>query len=100
MGDAQHRRDRVGHRYRIGDRGQFEKPDPVGELVGETRCDFQRQTGFAEPARPGQHNQADEPTTAACSSAILGLTPDEARGRSPQVARTRIQRPQGREFRG
>ena len=33
--DAQHRRDRVGHRRRIGDRGQFEQPDAVRELVGQ-----------------------------------------------------------------
>src|SRR4029077_10765054 len=29
LGDAQHRRHRVGHRRRIGDRSQFEKPDTV-----------------------------------------------------------------------
>jgi hypothetical protein len=34
LGDTQHRRHRIGHRRRIGDRGQFEKPDAIGELVG------------------------------------------------------------------
>ncbi len=33
LGDAQHRGHRVGHRRRIGDRGQFEKPDAVGKFI-------------------------------------------------------------------
>ncbi len=40
LGDAQHRRHRVGHRRRIGDRGQFENPDAVGELIGQLRRDL------------------------------------------------------------
>jgi len=38
LGDAQHRRDRVGHRRRIGDRSQFEKPDAVRKFIGELAC--------------------------------------------------------------
>ena len=57
LGDAQHRRHRVGHRRRIGDRGQLEKPDPVREFIGQPRRDFQRQPGLADPAHPGQRHQ-------------------------------------------
>ncbi len=57
LGDAQHRRHRVGHRRRIGDRGQFENPDTVGELVGQPRRDLQRQAGLADPAHTGQRHQ-------------------------------------------
>ena len=57
LGDAQHRGHRVGHRRRIGDRGQFEQPDAVRELVGQPRRDFGRQAGLADPAHPGQRHQ-------------------------------------------
>ena len=57
LGDAQHRGHRVGHRRRIGDRGQFEQPDAVRELVGQVRRDFGRQAGLADPAHPGQRHQ-------------------------------------------
>ena len=57
LGDAQHRRHRVGHRRRIGDRGQFEKPDTVGKFIGQPRRDLGRQAGLADPAHPGQRHQ-------------------------------------------
>ena len=57
LGDAQHRRHRIGHRSRVGDRGQFEKPDAVGELIGHPRRDLGRQPGLADPAHPGQRHQ-------------------------------------------
>ena len=57
LGDAQHRRHRVGHRRRISDRSQFEKPDTVGKFIGQPRRDFGRQAGLADPAHPGQRHQ-------------------------------------------
>ena len=30
----------IGHRRRISDRSQLERPDPVGELIGQARRDF------------------------------------------------------------
>ena len=98
LGDAQHRGHRVGHRSRIGDRGQLEKPDPVGEFIGQPPGDFQRQPGLADPAHPGQR---DQPMSLHRGVHLgdLGLAPNEARGRRAQVPRTRIQRPQGREVR-
>ena len=98
LGDAQHRRDGVGYRRRVGDCGQLEKPDPVGELIGQPRRDLQRQAGLADPTYPGQR---DQPMSLHRGLQLgdLGLAPDEARGRSPQVPRTRIQRPQRRKVR-
>jgi hypothetical protein len=42
LGDAKHRRHRVGHRRRIGDRGQFEKPNAVEKFIGQPRRDLGR----------------------------------------------------------
>ena len=97
LGDAQHRRHRVGHRRRIGDRRQFENPDTVGKFIGQPRRDFGRQAGLADPAHPGQRHQP------MCSQRRLhlgdfGLAPDEAGGRRPQVPRTRIERTQRRKL--
>jgi hypothetical protein len=44
LGDAQHRR--------IGDRGQFENPDAVRELVGQAHRNFGRQAGLTDPPTP------------------------------------------------
>jgi len=57
LGDAQHRRDRVGYRRRIGDRSQLEKPDSVGKFIGQPGRDLQRQPGLADPADTGQRHQ-------------------------------------------
>jgi hypothetical protein len=57
LGDAQHRRDRVGHRSGIGDCGQLEKPHPVGKLIGQPRRHFECQPGLADPTYPGQRDQ-------------------------------------------
>jgi hypothetical protein len=40
LGDAQHGGRRVGDRLRIGDRCQFENPNPVGELIDQSGRDF------------------------------------------------------------
>ena len=57
LGDAQHRRHRVGHRRRIGDRGQLENPDTVGKFVGQSPRDLLCQAGLAHPADTGQSHQ-------------------------------------------
>ena len=98
LGDAQHRRDRVGYRRRIGDCGEFEKPDAVGKFIDETRRDLQRQAGLADPTHPGQRHQPMS-LDRRLHLVEFGLASDEARRRSPQVPRTRIQRPQRRELR-
>ena len=96
LGDAEHGRHRVGHRRRVGDRGQFEKPDTVRELIGQARRDFERQAGLADPADTGQCHQP------MCADRLLhldelGLPPDEAGGLGAQVPRCRIQRREGRK---
>jgi hypothetical protein len=96
LDDAQRRRHRIGHRRRIGHRGQFEKPDPVGELVGQLRCELHRQAGLADPTHPGQSHQAMS-LHRGLNLGDLGLAPDKARSRRPQIARTRIERPQCRK---
>ena len=97
LGDAQHRRDRVGHRRRIGDRGQFEKPDAVRELVGQPRRNFGRQAGLADPAHPGQRHQPMS------LQRLLHLgqfcfASDEARRLRAQVSRCRVERLKGRKL--
>ena len=98
LGDAQHRRHCVGHRRRIGVCGQFEKPNTIWKFIVQTFCYFERQPGLADPAHPGQRHQSMS-LHRGVHLADLGLAPDEAGGRSPQVPRTRIQRPRGRELR-
>jgi hypothetical protein len=39
----------------------LEKPDPVGEFIGQLRRDLYRQAGLADPANLGQR---DQPTRA------------------------------------
>ena len=75
LGDAQHRRHRVGHRRRIGDRSQFEKPDPVGEFIGQPRRDLQSPGGSCRPRPPRSTSPADVHRTAACTSATSDSRP-------------------------
>ena len=57
LGDAQHRRDGIGYRRRISDRGEFEKPNAVVEVVGQPRPDLERKPCFADPANTGERDQ-------------------------------------------
>ncbi len=57
LGDAQHRRDCIGYRRRIGDRSQLEKPNSIGVFIGQPPGDLHCQAGFADPAHPGQRHQ-------------------------------------------
>jgi hypothetical protein len=82
LGDAQHRGDRVGHRRWIGDRGQLEKPDPVGKFTGQLRRDLLRQARLADPAHPGQHHQPML-MERRFDLVDLGLAPDQAGDRRP-----------------
>ena len=77
--DAQHGRHRVGHRRRIGDGGQFENPDPVGEFLDQMRRDLQCEAGLAHSAHPGQGHQPMPPHRG-LHLGQLGLAPDEAGG--------------------
>ena len=62
LGDAQHRRHRVGHRRRIGDRRQFENPDAVGKFIGQSRCDLESPGGSCRPRPPRSTSPTDEPS--------------------------------------
>jgi hypothetical protein len=57
LGDAQHRRHCIGYRRRIGDCGEFEKPDTVGKFIGQSCRDFGCQAGLADATNPGQRHQ-------------------------------------------
>jgi len=98
LGDTQHRCHGVGYRRRIGDCGEFEKPDAVGKFIDETGRDLQRQPGLADPADTGQRHQ---PMSLDRRRHLVefGLASDEARGRGAQIPQTRIQCPQGWELR-
>ena len=61
LGDAQHRRHRVGHRRRIGDRRQFENPDTVGKFIGQPRRDLRSPGGSCRPRPPRSTSPTDEP---------------------------------------
>ncbi len=97
LGDAQHRGHRIGHRRRIGDRGQLEQPDTVRELIGQARRNFGRQAGLTDPAHPGQRHQPMS------LQRLLHLgqfcfASDEARRWRAQVSRCRVERLQGRKL--
>ena len=79
------------------DRRQFENPDTVGEFIGQSRRDFQRQPGLADSADPGQRHQPMRPHRGR-DLGDLGLAPNQARGRRTQVSRPRIQCPQRRKL--
>ena len=92
LGDAQHRRDRVGHRSRISHRSQFENPD-IGKFTGQPGRDFGCQAGLTDPAHPGQRHKPMS-IDRRLHLVEFGLTSDEAAGGSPQIPRTAIQCPQ------
>ena len=71
---------------------------PSGNSSANRASYFQRQPGFADPAHPGQRHQPMR-LYRGLQLGDLGLASDEARGRSPQVPRTRVQRPQRRKLR-
>ena len=96
LGDAQHRRHRIGHRRRISHRCQLEKPNAVGKLISQVRRDFQRQTGLADPTHPGQRHQPMR-LDRRFDLGDHGLASDQAGGRRPQISRRRIECPQRRE---
>ena len=61
LGNAQHRGHRIGHRRRIGDRRQFEKPNTVREFIGQIGRDLQRPAWSCRPHLPRSRSPADEP---------------------------------------
>ena len=89
LGDAQHRRHRIGHRSRISDRRQLENPDTVEKFVGQLRRDFQRQPGLADSTHARSMSPTDASAAPLADSATSDVAPDEARDRRPQVSRIR-----------
>jgi hypothetical protein len=86
-------------RPRIGDRGELEKPNAVGKFIGQIRRNLHCQARFADPARPGQRDEA------MCAQrrfdlGDLGLTPDQASSRRTEVPPTWVEGPQGRKVFG
>ncbi len=62
LGDAQHRRDRVGHRRGIGDRGQLEKPDTIRKFIGQPCRRPRAPAGSCRPRPPRSTSTTDEPS--------------------------------------
>jgi hypothetical protein len=73
-------------------------PNPVGKFIDETRRDLQCQSGLADPTHPGQRHQPMS-LHSGLNLGDLGLAPNEAGDRRPQVPRIPIQRPQRRKVR-
>jgi hypothetical protein len=98
LNDPQHRGDRVGHRRRVGDRCELEKPDPIGKFVHQLRGDFQCQPRLTNPAHPGQR---DQPTESHCRLDLgdLIVAPNPAGDRGSQVPWCRVESPQWRKVR-
>ena len=96
LGDAQHRRHRIGHRRRIGDGRQFEKPNPVGKFIGQARRSTARRV---LPTPPTPVNVTNRCSWSRFHLVDLGLAPDEAGDRRPQIPRTHVQCPQRRKLR-
>ena len=74
LGNAQHRRHRIGHRRRIGDRGQLEKPDPVGKFIGQPRRDLHASRVLPTPPTPVNVTSRCA-LTAACTSSSSDSRP-------------------------
>ena len=75
LGDAQHRRHRVGHRRRISHRSQLENPDPVGEFIGQSAPRLRSPGGSCQPRPHRSTSPADEPCSASCTSASSDSRP-------------------------
>ncbi len=90
LGDAEYRRDSLGHRGRIADCGQLDDPYAVGVGVGRAGGDFQRQSCLADSTDAGQCHQPVF-LERGCQLREFGLPPDEARGWVLEVAGRRIE---------
>ena len=59
MAGAQRRRDRVIHSPAIGNAGQFDQADVMGERARQAAGDLDRQACLADATRPGERHQPD-----------------------------------------
>ena len=59
--DAQHGRDRSGHRSRVADRRELDHPHAVRELAGDLGPDLERQPRLADASDAGERDQPARP---------------------------------------
>ena len=78
--------DRLRHQARVGDRGQGDVADPVGEVAGHLGRGRHGQPGLAHPTGTGQGQQAIWPAQGRGRCLDLALTPDEGRERDRERA--------------
>ena len=99
-GDAQHGGHRVGHRRRIGDRCQLEKPNPVRELIAQlARRPPNCEARLANSHQPRSASPAGEPSPPLRSRRASDSRPIKLVAAGRTLARRRIQRPQRRKVR-
>ena len=96
--DAQHRRERRGHRARVADPGQLDDPDPVVELPRELGTDLDGQAGLADTTDAGQRDQTLRPHQLA-DLVDLGVAPDEGADLAGEVAGEAVDAAQHGELR-
>ena len=82
----------------ISDRGEFENPHPVGELIGQPGRDFHGEACFANSTHTSERHHPMFPHRR-LDLVDLGLASDQARGRGPQISRRHVQCPQRRKVR-
>ena len=58
IGEPQRPGDCEGHHAGMGDRGEVDIPDAIGELVCHLAGDFDRQAGLSGAARAGQRDKS------------------------------------------
>jgi hypothetical protein len=85
VGQAERGGDGPGDQRRRGDRRQIDEPDPVRVVARQPVGDLDREARLADPARPGQRDQAGHGEERADLGA-LRLAPDEAGRAEREVA--------------
>ena len=83
--DPQRRRDRRRHRRRVADGRELDQPDAVGELVGKTCSDLEREPSLADTAGPPSVTSRLERTRSPTSTSRASR-PTKDVGCSGQVA--------------
>ncbi len=85
LGDPQHGADGMSEQRRLAQRRQLHEPHPVGEPRRQLARDVQREPCLADPAHPGERDQARLPQHPHDLSG-LALSPHKARYLGGQVA--------------